>query len=654
MRRAQRLIEKRDLQAALKYGIREVSYNQRGQQNWKITFADIVYITDSTLTREITSWSVPGAGLDVEMATITAEMRRSHTLACNRIAADPAWWTSHTVVVVDQSGSMRKTDVAGGVTRSDAVWTTLALDFIAKRIEEGEASSSDVISVVCMHAGSTILVDRQPTDWLLYNRVVELLRSCEPSFDGNYLPALDIAENLLQSNKSGGCALMLFFLSDGKPSDRVPPGSSGVAFKLCILAHVQKRIDALASCFGRRLTVSTVGFAGPAEDFCVLEHMASRATQFGSCGQFRGANLSAESLSNAFASLSTSLTATRLELSDSHGKSRVIRDVRREARDTVDDFGVTVDDWYSYRSPRRMRYSVDKKGWVQIPLQTGTAVGVAFRKCYFGEGAERLVRKFREVGPAGDFVGPHLVAKEGRFNMDFQHGDLNVDFHKGFCETQIRAQKLASRFNSRLALLPGVNAQTPRIQFLDCSVYLIWDTNLGHTGVLVEKQLDQLKYKKWNDNAGLKWNVDGRAEAAVEVAAPALEAIMEEDEDDEGAEAEASSAYSIQVSDIPQAFSHFTYRYTNRRMLVCDLQGVFNPGSYCPTFECTDPVIHYRSKTGRKNVFGRTDRGKKGVHDFFKTHECTELCRMLNRRWIRRAEQEQNIGLEDDDVELDN
>ena len=72
MRRAQRLIEKRDLQAAVKYGKREMSANQNGRINWKCTYADIVYITDfETSTKEITSWAIPGAGLDVEKKHIS-------------------------------------------------------------------------------------------------------------------------------------------------------------------------------------------------------------------------------------------------------------------------------------------------------------------------------------------------------------------------------------------------------------------------------------------------------------------------------------------------------------------------------------------------------------------------------------------------------
>ena len=46
-RRAERLIQKRDCQAALKYGTRVPSYNPRGELCWKYTYADIVYIVSA-------------------------------------------------------------------------------------------------------------------------------------------------------------------------------------------------------------------------------------------------------------------------------------------------------------------------------------------------------------------------------------------------------------------------------------------------------------------------------------------------------------------------------------------------------------------------------------------------------------------------------
>ena len=146
MRRAERLIQKRDLQAAIKHGTRVMSANPRGDWNWKYTFADVLYITDKSSRREITSWAVPGAGLDVDKVLVTPEMQKLHSQACDKIRCTPGSWTSHTVVVVDQSGSMRKTDVAGGCTRSDAVWLILALDFVnysnERRHQSGDRSTT--------------------------------------------------------------------------------------------------------------------------------------------------------------------------------------------------------------------------------------------------------------------------------------------------------------------------------------------------------------------------------------------------------------------------------------------------------------------------------------------------------------------------------
>ena len=57
-----------------------------------------------------------------------------------------------------------------------------------------------------------------------------------------------------------------------------------------------------------------------------------------------------------------------------------------------------------------------------------------------------------------------------------------------------------------------------------------------------------------------------------------------------------ASGDSVYPSDYLQAFTHFTYLYTNKKVLVCDLQGVYNTESVPPTFELADPAIHYSSK----------------------------------------------------------
>jgi hypothetical protein len=103
------------------------------------------------------------------------------------------------------------------------------------------------------------------------------------------------------------------------------------------------------------------------------------------------------------------------------------------------------------------------------------------------------------------------------------------------------------------------------------------------------------------------------------------------------------------LPDALQAFSHFTYRQTHRRKLVCDLQGVLVGGSggddahgahthrharaqvapQPPRFLLTDPVIHFKKKNLDPTIYGRTNKGQKGMHAFFASHTCNAYCRLL-------------------------
>lgn len=115
----------------------------------------------------------------------------------------------------------------------------------------------------------------------------------------------------------------------------------------------------------------------------------------------------------------------------------------------------------------------------------------------------------------------------------------------------------------------------------------------------------------------------------------AMAAIAESDEEDEEYDDQSPTSFLIKDDDIPQAFSHFSYRMSKRKQLICDLQGVLDESTSPPLFKFTDPVIHHTSNSGRTNVYGRTDQGIEGREDFFKTHVCSELCRMVTRTWVR-------------------
>ena len=131
-------------------------------------------------------------------------MKAAHGAAV-RATKNLANWTSHTVVVVDQSGSMRKTDAdgeAGGgavccadhpphfthlhhpnppqpdAMRADVVWIALAVDLVANRIRSGNfCGKTDVFSLVGMRTESAVLLEQVPVDWVLYNNLIDLLRN---------------------------------------------------------------------------------------------------------------------------------------------------------------------------------------------------------------------------------------------------------------------------------------------------------------------------------------------------------------------------------------------------------------------------------------------------------------------------------------------
>ena len=285
-------------------------------------------------------------------------------------------------------------------------------------------------------------------------------------------------------------------------------------------------------------------------------------------------------------------------------------------------------------------------------------------------------------------MGPKMVAKESRH---VGAENLKIDFHHSFAMTQLTAERIAARFNRRVRQRLGMfypPDATPRvwdISFLPCSVYTFLDG--GETrSVLVEKKLVG-RYTKFNGNNGYVNNAAVAAAAAVapadqEVGSPdgrraRAEAMMgvineedeEEDSDGDGASclsggndcvgetAEAAAAataaaatalsapsdesggggasssplpsFNPQPESYVQAFSHFSYRNTRRKVLVCDLQGVQSTSAVGEDRAgVSDPVIHYRSKS-RNQVYGRTDLGKKGMHRFFKTHQCNDVCRLL-------------------------
>jgi hypothetical protein len=666
LRRKQRGIDKKDLKAARKYGKREQQFwgkNRTTAPNvFRYTYKDIVYVVDEASNKEVTCYAHP---MKLVPVPLPPGMETFHNVAIKKTRSDLNSWTSNTVMVIDTSGSMRTSDIWGTRNRLDSVWLSVALDFLAQRLESGAATFTDVVSIVTMGEHPEVLFQEVPTTWNLYNDIVELYnqKTSRAAGHGFFLPSLTKAEELLTRNSNASCAAALLFLSDGAPSD------VGIMRK----ENIIDKVESLAKNFGRRLTFTAIGI-GCKDEFDMLQNMVDTAKDFGAIAEFKLPSMTSSSLGETFTSVATSLTSTQTEMTDlGTMKQRKIRDVSRESKSKASQILTTVSeaDFFLYSIDRTLRkiYSevIHPNGKKVVsfnkePLQHSDAKYVAFAMGPFGEGAERFAFRFFEVAADGKTIlGLPLVAKESRIVLEeigIADEVARKEFVRTFCTSQQLARRVAMKFNERLKSNPRIHALTPQVSFLDCSIYELDDDSLGRLSVLVENKLDHNLWYKWNSNNGL---VNGKKKIPESKATNKMDAnhantsinkvatnmialdfnkVEEGSEEDEESDEEDGNSIIFTASQVAQAFSHFSYLYSYRKRLVCDLQGVFNAEKNLLQF--SDPVIHYYNKdcTDRRCVHGRTDRGRKGIEDFFDTHCCEEqsnLCQLVTRGFKNAA-----------------
>ena len=206
-RRVERQIEKITLQEARRYGMAEKSSKGR----IKYTYAGHVFIYDPRQNRAITSWKIDpnrslpyggaGGGGAGQSTTTTRKKKKkeptsgtrfykpiliqqsedhenlevvlSHGSITEQVQTKKGQWTSHTVLVVDMSGSMRDDDVDGARCRADGVWTTLARDFVKGQLENKTCSVYDLVSVVVMRSTASVVIEYEPITYVLYNKLVK-------------------------------------------------------------------------------------------------------------------------------------------------------------------------------------------------------------------------------------------------------------------------------------------------------------------------------------------------------------------------------------------------------------------------------------------------------------------------------------------------
>jgi len=522
LRREQRDIDKRDLQRALKYGTYMM---KRGHFNWTVEYDGITFITDPTMTREITAFPSPLPEVDVDFKAMEANEKMKLLLE-----QKPDVSTSHTVIVVDNSGSMlsKKNDVLLYRDSQNAAFSMTALEFVAEQLLSNTAVNSDLVSLVKFGEHTSVEFSREPISWSIYNRILGHRdtqrykdRQDAPHWDeirgdSNYLPVLEKVHQLLNEGYHDKLALSIYFFSDGRSTDHMKLGvAKEESYKL-----MKDAVAAIASCYGDSLTVSMVGFGDINDHFEPLQAMAKAALESGAKGSFERCEKTTLSISSSISSMVTSTMESRVALQEGGRRGRT---ERTDLTSETESFPKCK--WNYFRILDHMVYYPQFHKLVHDPTLPLAAVHsnteeafermkspppyLALNCNYVGKGAERVAFRCRlsDEESTNSFVFQDMVAKETKHCHRIED---RIDFHKGFAETQDLANYLAYQFNKRLRGIPNYSpTSTPQLRFLSCSVLLLEDPSWrldgrGVRGVLVEKMLntDRFCWTKWNDNNG--------------------------------------------------------------------------------------------------------------------------------------------------------
>eukprot|EP00984_Skeletonema_dohrnii_P012994 scaffold5340_cov85-Skeletonema_dohrnii-CCMP3373.AAC.2 len=607
-RRELRDITKHDLRTVMKYGTKSKGNFVNGDQRWKFEFGNTVYITDNTCKKEITCYK---KAIDIQPAQITEQMWSNHHKAVRILKNDPqlvsalCLCTTHSVIIIDQSGSMNKCDVNGFRSRSDAAFGTLALDYIAEQLyQQGDEFFVDAVTIIEMNCTGSLFVHKEPMDWILFNKVLHRQRTAKPRSHGNYVNSIEYAENVINDDLK--CfsnfdlddigAYMLVLLSDGSPSDQKPGDQMRRRDAVCRLSQRLKS----------KLTVYGMGIGAMGSDFEQLKYLVDAATEHGAEGQFNHAGLSPAELSTTFHTMATSMTTTRTELLSNKTK-RTKTEKRYTMRKSYNDVDL-VPLRRETKNVSRWRYdNRTQPPWKKVEFLNSDARGFEVAQDPFGKGAERLAYMFyeikkKQIGSGYEKVGKSLVAKNSIYNEDERSKEK---FHTDFCRSQQKAWELALQFNRAVAKAPLLKpakdevSLPPPIEFLQCNVYDYEDHWGAKCGLLVEKFLHG-RFTKFSSNNGYVLKDDGSATIVLEVG-------------------------EVKLTDFLQAFSHWVYVSSSNKMLVCDLQGILDSEGIRPTFRLTDPAI-----CSKERRYGKTDIGLQGIRNWCRTHRCSPICRALS------------------------
>mmetsp|Transcript_24435 Transcript_24435/g.52819 ORF Transcript_24435/g.52819 Transcript_24435/m.52819 type:complete len:814 (-) Transcript_24435:132-2573(-) len=623
-RRSLRRISKHDLRAAVKYG-KKVSAHpniRTGEHRWKFVHNGLVYITDSTCTREITSYK---EAITIDPYPMSIPMMEHHTELKRILNEEPYLCTGHTFVIIDQSGSMRNSDVDGFKSRSHAAYGTLSLEFIAQQLSQRPNQNdlfAESVTVIEMKEEPTAIFERIPFDWILFNRLLKRPNIARPSYGGNYNESLTLVKemileeynNLLEdgAEQEELPNFSLVFLSDGKPSD-------------CNPGHARERTEILKSLVDSlkgRFSCYAMGIGAPETEFEVLQSMVDTVKVNGGSGQFVHAGTSTVKLSQTFSQISSTMTSNRTTLLGEENIPTVNKGPKVQKDFTMRETGKTVgkkmpsDKFIVGKGYTINRFRFDiaafenkREPWRWADFANYGANGLEIESKPFGKGSERLAYRFHEIKQdvhGCKRVGKTMVAKN---SVHLIERETKEAFHQDFCLVQATAYNLAEKYNTAVRTSPLLKSTTeeakpPELRFLLCHVYTITnDETKEEKGYLVEKMLPG-KFTKYNSNNGYVKGVSNG---------------------DNNTHTIELASGRVKLEEFIQSFSHWVYEHTAHKMIVCDLQGVLNKEGRFPEYLLTDPAICTRK--GQR--YGKTDMRLNGIRKFCMTHRCGPVCQGL-------------------------
>ena len=492
-RRELREVPKICLQSAVKHGIKTSGHPdpRTGLPRWKYTFGNVIYVTDHTSGMEVTCYK---ESVSIMAAPISNEMIERHQYVKRIINEEPHMCTSHFVVIVDQSGSMKKSDVNAFRNRSQAAYGCLALDCVAEQLVQVDDSMNagiDTFTLIEMNDDATIIFDREPFDWILFNKILKRQTESKPRSHGNYGPSIETAKKIIRQelDKLEGVdeedlpGFALILLSDGKPSDTDDYDKS---------TRISNIID-LCQALKDKMRFFGMGIGADGTDFSELKCLSDTANIYGGNGEFNHAGLSAANLGDGFSTIASSMSTMRsglLSKSDDEAqkydeaKPIVPLKERQSFTKSIDEsFKVVLRD-VSRCKLNLKQWEEDRSNnntWYVVPMisnkkATGFAIAFDFAmdNVAFGKGTERLAYRFQEVDCTGKLIGKLLVAKETKGVHDERK---KFGFHEHFCRIQITAAVFAEQFNHATRKTPSLKPKDPddpmppKIEFAKCSVY---------------------------------------------------------------------------------------------------------------------------------------------------------------------------------------